>query len=122
MLQTYLQPPTKNGCHYHCHFALRDLLNGLIKPNFLEDTNYFYANRYIMIKISTTFSLKLPIPITEKVIKELSSSIHRFTDRKELMLCKTLVENTDLNKLKISHCLSCSKLSTCRAFSEHSQI
>lgn len=103
------------GDSYHCHFALKNLLDRVIKINYLKLTSYHYYSFSMTIKIDTTFSFKLPIPIATVFLRDLSTSIYRFTNVKELTLYKALLESTSLTRLKNDHCLRCDE-KDCKAF------
>jgi len=108
--------PDKYGDSYHCHFALKDLVNNLITINYVGLIDFKPNSSGMTVTIDRGYYFRLPFPVTEMCLKKFSTSMYKFTTVREITLYKVLLENTSLTKLKNDHCTRCGRADTCKAF------
>ena len=121
MLKNYRQKPNdslppKRPNSYHCHLALKDLLSNMLKIKILGLTHYEHHSSSMTVKIDGAYYFQFKLPVIDTSIKDLSASIYKFTNAKELILSDVLLKNTNLVKLKDKHCKRCPQIETCKAF------
>lgn len=109
--------PTKYLDLYHCHFALKDLINRLVIIRYLNIIDYDYHPSRMTVKMDASFYFWLDLPIKAIPLAKFSIAILKFTNLKEKTLCKVLFENTSLSKLRDDHCMRCPERGSCKAFS-----